>query len=73
VLTGSVDGFARVFRSEYLNTKKNRKGGSNTDKDSNVNTVVSRMRSSSPARNVSGVEKTVLRRDNIFDSSPHRD
>jgi len=65
VLTGCIDGNARVFRSEYLNNKKNRGGGSNTDKD----TV--RMRSSSPSK--ASIEKTTLRRDNIVDLSPHRD
>lgn len=60
-----------MFRSEYLNVKKNKKGGSNTDKDATVQKV-GRMRSSSP--NVkANVDRTVLRRDNIVDLSPHRD
>jgi len=51
--------------------KKNKKGGSNTDKDATVQKV-GRMRSSSP--NVkANVDRTVLRRDNIVDLSPHRD
>lgn len=74
VLTGSTDGYARVFRSEYLNVKKNKKGGSNTDKDATAVQKVGRMRSASPSSKAKvDVERTVLRRDNIVDFSPHRD
>jgi len=54
--------------------KHNKKGGSNTDKDASAVQKVGRMRSASPSSKVKGdVDRTVLRRDNIVDLSPHRD
>lgn len=54
--------------------KKNKKGGSNTDKDATAVQKCVRVRSSSPGIKANvNVEKTVLRRDNIVDLSPHRD